>query len=193
MASADHVPAPDAHPIDPSDPSTPSAPSAPLARRAPLPGEGPLHRERLWVGPAGWVVMVGVTVMVGISFWPVGATVAWVVGAVALAVGVAVLTSLATPVVVTGAELRAGVAHVPVALLGAPLALDAAATRHELGPGLDARAYVCLRGWVRTAVRVPLDDPADPTPYWIVSARRPQDLVRALESATAAARADGTA
>jgi hypothetical protein len=65
-------------------------------------------------------------------------------------------------------------------LLGTPEALDVAAMRHELGPGLDARAYVCLRAWARTGVRVALNDPDDPTPYWLVSTRRPELLVQAL-------------
>jgi hypothetical protein len=82
-------------------------------------------------------------------------------------------------------ELRAGAAHVPVTLLRDPRALDAAQARHELGPGLDARAHLAQRGWVRTAVRVDLDDPADPTPYWLVSTRRPQALVAALLAAGA--------
>ncbi len=182
MSSADDAPARDARPV------------ASPAPRGPLPGGTPpaLHAERLWLGPAGWVVLLGVIVMIGISFWPVGVGVAWAAGLLALAGGVAAAVSLATPVVVADGELRAGAAHVPVALLGTPRALDATATRHELGPGLDARAYVCLRGWVRTAVRVPLEDAADPTPYWLVCTRHPEDLVRALETATAAARAPET-
>jgi hypothetical protein len=37
-----------------------------------------------------------------------------------------------------------------------------------------------LRSWVPTAVRIDLVDPDDPTPYWFVSTRRPDELVRAL-------------
>ena len=58
--------------------------------------------------------------------------------------------------------------------------------RQELGPRLDARAYVCLRAWARTGVHVVLEDPQDPTPYWLVSTRRPQDLAQALRAAGAA-------
>jgi hypothetical protein len=45
---------------------------------------------------------------------------------------------------------------------------------------LDGRAYLCLRGWISPVVRVELDDPDDPTPYWLVSTRRPAQLVAAL-------------
>lgn len=143
------------------------------------------HDERLWPSPVGWVAVPGFAAMLGIAVLPVnevGAVVAAVVGAVAAA---AAAVASATRVRVTSGELHAGAAHVPVTLLRHPRALDPEQTRHELGPGLDARAYLGMRGWVRTAVRVELDDPADPTPYWVVSTRRPQDLVQALVDAGA--------
>src|SRR6478609_2592932 len=124
----------------------------------------PAFAERLWPSPAGWVAVPALAAMLGIVLLPLSP----VAAAVGAALGL------------VAAELHAGDAHVPVALLRAPRALDADETRHELGPGLDARAHVCLRGWVRTAVRVELDDPADPTPYWVVSTRRPAELVAAL-------------
>jgi hypothetical protein len=36
------------------------------------------------------------------------------------------------------------------------------------------------RPWVKGAVQVHLDDPADPTPYWVVSSRNPTALASAL-------------
>jgi hypothetical protein len=69
---------------------------------------------------------------------------------------------------------------VPLALLGEARVLTGEELRHELGPGLDARAHLCLRGWIGSAVRVELVDLQDPTPYWVVSTRRPQELVAAV-------------
>ncbi|MGO1934850.1 MAG: DUF3093 domain-containing protein, partial [Cellulosimicrobium funkei] len=83
-------------------------------------------------------------------------------------------------------ELRAGRAHVPASLLGQVTTLDADAMRVQLGPRLDARAYVCLRAWARTGVHVVLEDPQDPTPYWLVSTRHPQRLADAVRAAHAA-------
>jgi hypothetical protein len=42
-------------------------------------------------------------------------------------------------------------------------------------------AFVVQRPWVRGTVRIYLDDPDDPTPYWVVSSRRPQALLAALD------------
>jgi hypothetical protein len=138
--------------------------------------------ERLLPGPGGWLGTVGLGAIAAIALWPVHVPAAIVAGLL-VCVGSAVALAATSPVVeVSDGVLRAGRARVPVALLGPAQDLDVAAMRHELGPGLDARAYVCLRAWARTGVRVALDDPADPTPYWLISTRRPQLLVQALGS-----------
>ena len=89
-------------------------------------------------------------------------------------------------VVVTDRTFRAGRAQVPVSLLADPRALDAAETWQAAGPGADARAYLLLRPYTRESVMVQLVDPADPTPYWLVSTRRPARLAAALTAASTA-------
>lgn len=145
--------------------------------------------ERLWPSPAGWLTVPAAAVMLGIVLWPVSRTAGLVAGVVGLVAAGAAAVAASTRVRVADGELHAGAAHVPVALLRDPRPLDREATREALGPGLDARAYVCLRGWVRTAVRVELADPADPTPYWLVSTRHPEALVAALAADDDAGRA----
>jgi len=140
----------------------------------------PAYSERLWPGPLGWAVVFMFAVFMAISLFPVDATLAVVVGAVAGVAGVVVAVLTTPRIAVAGGELRAGRAHIPLGLLGEVRELDADATRVELGPALDARAYACLRAWARTAVRVEVVDDADPTPYWLVSTRHPRELARAL-------------
>jgi hypothetical protein len=78
-------------------------------------------------------------------------------------------------------------AHLPVRYVAEVGVLDAAGKREALGPRADPLAFVVQRPWIPGAVLVILDDPADPTPYWVVSARHPERLARAV----LAARADG--
>ena len=58
--------------------------------------------------------------------------------------------------------------------------LDAAASHRVAGVDADARAYLLLRPYVKRSVQVPVQDPADPAPYWLVSTRRPDRLAAAL-------------
>lgn len=145
-----------------------------------------VFRERLLPGPGGWLGALATGLLAGVVLWPLGHALGVGAGiAVALAAGIALGTT--SPVVeVSDGELRAGRAHVPVALLRDPTPITTADDmRAELGPRLDARAFVCLRAWARTGVRATLVDPADPTPYWLVSTRRPAELAAALRSAGA--------
>lgn len=157
-----------------------TAPSDRTAATSPAPAGSPAFRERLWPGPLGWVGVVLFGAVLGVAMLPVDDLLAIVVAVLAVLGGLAVAV-LTTPLVqVERGTLRAGTARIPVRLLAQPRTLDREELRVELGPALDARAYACLRTWIGTAVRVEVRDPQDPTPYWIVSTRRPHDLVAAL-------------
>jgi hypothetical protein len=79
-------------------------------------------------------------------------------------------------------ELRVGDAHVPVRHTGEIDVIDRERKRKALGPELDPAAFVTHRGWVGPLVRVRLTDPADPTPYWLISSRKPDALAAALRN-----------
>lgn len=81
--------------------------------------------------------------------------------------------------------LHAGSAQIPVRFLGTPRALDREAVHRAAGVEADARAFLLLRVYAKGAVLVPLTDPADPTPYWLISTRHPAELAAALVAAGA--------
>lgn len=128
-------------------------------------------------------MLVGAAVITAVAVVPVGRTAVVLAGAVTAAV-LAGAVLLTTPVVEVDDEvLRAGAARIPVALLGEPALLDRAGLAAALGPGSDARDYVLLRAWLPGAVSVPVTDPADPTPRWVVCSRRPDLLAGAIRAA----------
>jgi hypothetical protein len=67
--------------------------------------------------------------------------------------------------------------------------LNANAKRALLGPVAERYAFIVQRPWVPGAVRVVLNDPVDPTPYWVVSSRHPAALAEAIVAGRDAARA----
>jgi hypothetical protein len=76
--------------------------------------------------------------------------------------------------------LRVDDAALPVHAIAAVVPLDADRRRELLGTGADPLGFVIQRPWIPGGVRIDLDDPTDPTPYWFVSTRRPQALAAAL-------------
>ena len=140
-----------------------------------------LYRERLGAPAIWWVVAV---VLVATLAFAVGYPLGLPAGAVTL-----VLAGGATAWVPRSAAALGGGHHgaphggrawLPLSAAGTATALDDAAAAALRGTGADARAYLLLRPWVSGAVRVDVDDPDDPAPYWYVSTRHPDALARAL-------------
>lgn len=140
----------------------------------------PAYSERLRPPPTWWLAG-GAFVATVAMVLTVASGLAVVTGAAAAAVLVVGALALAgrTTVGVRGGEVVAGRAHIPLRLCAAVEPLDAAATRRLRGADADARAFLLLRPWLPCTVRVVLDDPADPTPYWLISTRDPQAFAAA--------------
>ncbi|GAA2674618.1 Protein of unknown function (DUF3093) [Actinosynnema pretiosum] len=150
-------------------------------------------RERLFIPWWGWLLpLAAASLLAAEVHMGFPGVRSWLPYVIVLPLTLALIVRMGwTRVEVSGGELRVGSAHVPVRLLGEVEVVDAKAKRRVMGPELDPMAFVLHRGWVPTMVRVRLDDPEDPTPYWVFSTRSPEKLVEALR-AEAAARA-GTA
>ncbi|HKD99313.1 MAG TPA: DUF3093 domain-containing protein [Micromonosporaceae bacterium] len=118
--------------------------------------------------------------------------VAWIPYAVLLPATAAGLLALGRiRIRVADGELYVDDAHLPVTLVTEVNVLDAAGIRALLGPLAERHAFVVQRPWISTGVRVVLDDPEDPTPYWIVGSRRPAELAAAIVAAREGAPATG--
>lgn len=81
--------------------------------------------------------------------------------------------------------LVAGGATLPFDDIARCAVVPATAKSAAMGRQLDPEAYVVHRGYVRTMVILVLDDPEDPTPYWLISTRTPDKLTAALPGADA--------
>jgi Protein of unknown function (DUF3093) len=142
----------------------------------------PQYDERLGVPLRWWVQGT----MLVASLWlavvvALPAAAAWTISAVAMALlTLGLLAFGSARVSVRDGVLRAGRARIAVGHLGAVTALDAEETRRTAGREADARAYLLLRPYLKRAVRVQIDDPRDPTPYWLLSTRHPDELARVL-------------
>jgi hypothetical protein len=83
-------------------------------------------------------------------------------------------------VAVRDGVLYAGPAHISLDLLGTAEPLDPEETRRVHGVDADARAFLVTRPYLKRSVKITLQDPADRTPYWLVSTRHPHELADAL-------------
>ncbi len=143
-----------------------------------------LYLERLRA-PLRWWVLWNLMLA---SFWvamivAVPETLTWgITGVLVLVSAVMLRTYGSVTIIVDTTSLHAGRAHIATHHLGAAQALGAREMRAAAGHRADARAYLLLRPYIRTGVRIWINDTRDPTPYWLISSRRPALLVAALDA-----------
>ena len=107
---------------------------------------------------------------------------------IGLAIGVVVVLSIWTMLIVRAPkiqvsieELRVGKVVISRNLIGQPQVITKAEIFMERGPKLDPAAHKVFQGSVKTAIKIPIADPEDPTPYWLISTRNPNELARLLK------------
>lgn len=143
------------------------------------------YRERLWPSPGLLIALLLILPAVFMVMTPLEPALAL---PIAIAVYVLITGSLLlmAPIVqIKDGVLTAGNSKVPANVLGEVQVLDDAALRRTIGPGADARAYLLVRGFIHKGLRIELIDSEDPTPYWVLTSRRPQQFAQAIDAAKA--------
>ncbi len=152
------------------------------------------YDERLWVPLWWWGAAAVVTVVLGyeIRLGAHRAAWSWWAFPVVALVFAALLVSMGRHRVRVGAdgELLVGGARLPRSVVGRGASVPASAKSAAMGRQLDPAAFLVHRSWVASMVLLVLDDPDDPTPYWLVSTRHPDKVLAAMGIADA--RLDGS-
>ncbi|MEO6605890.1 MAG: DUF3093 domain-containing protein [Aeromicrobium sp.] len=118
----------------------------------------------------GWILLVATT-------WTIAIVTAVVVGALSM---FAVWRFGSLRLTVGADGLRAGTAFLDSSHVGDVEIMHRAEYRSQLGINADARAYLVTRPYLDRGVLVRVRDAGDPTPYWLLSSRRPEALASAL-------------
>lgn len=145
------------------------------------------YRERLWVPWWWWPLAFAVAGLIAFEVnWSVAALPSWLTFAAAagtlLWLGRVEIQVIADAALEGSVELWAGDAHLPITAIAQSAAISRSAKSAALRRQLDPAAYVLHRAWVGPMILLVLDDPDDPTPYWLVSCRHPEQVLSALRS-----------
>ena len=138
--------------------------------------------ERLYPSVGMYLAYSLLTPMVALVAAPFGWTLALTLGATTFVASLVLASVLSPLVVVDGVRLIAGKMSIPLEAIGEATEVATQDLRSELGPLLDARAQLLIRGDIKTAVKVEITDGNDPTPYLVISTRRSSELVGALRA-----------
>nr|WP_246372312.1 DUF3093 domain-containing protein [Gordonia humi] len=96
--------------------------------------------------------------------------------------------SMGRPKVAVDADgaVHANKAVLPREVIARGAAIAPSAKSAAMGRQLDPAAYVMHHAWIKSMVLLVLDDPDDPTPYWLISTRHPEKVLAALQMSDAA-------
>lgn len=146
-------------------------------------GDVELFRERMLPGPFVFLVLALFGTTVGIVTVPLSGKLALTVGAIGV-IAMIVIGAVTSPVLsVTRQEVRFGRARIAPHLLGETQVLRGSDWHEVMSTGFRPLEYHCTRGWIHAGVRIPVLDEQDPTPAWVATSRRPEDLALAVTTA----------
>ncbi|GAA1373075.1 DUF3093 domain-containing protein [Streptomyces beijiangensis] len=145
------------------------------------------YEERLTAPRSWWFISLLVGFACALMFLPLGTLplLGGLVGGTAVA-GVVVSAYGSMRIRIVADSLVAGEAKIPLSALGDAEVLDAEEARAWRSYKADTRAFMLLRAYIPTALKVEITDPADPTPYAYLSTRHPEALKAALAAVRAA-------
>lgn len=94
-----------------------------------------------------------------------------------------VLISIRTRLIiqVDHSELKVGRAHIELKYIGEVTVLDTAAMKAIRSRDANPMAFLAIRFWSSTGVKVEVIDERDETPYWLITSSKANKLAKALK------------
>lgn len=94
-----------------------------------------------------------------------------------------VLISIRTRLIiqVNESELMVGRAHIELKFIGEVTQLDSAAMKAIRSRDANPMAFLAIRFWSSTGVKVEVIDERDETPYWLITSNKANQLAKALK------------
>jgi hypothetical protein len=140
----------------------------------------PLYAE--WVLPnwSSFLPVLAIYPTFWLTFLPIDLTLGTWLGVGCTLLAVALMLAKAARISVTIEQLQVANASIDREFISSVEAIYGQDSFAERGRNLDTRAWIHFQGSVKSLVKVTINDPSDPTPYWLFSTRRPEELKIAL-------------
>ena len=136
-------------------------------------------RPPIWLVAFIYFLLLSLVIAIWAAFTNAIAAVSFIASLVIQAL---IIHRMTSTIEVTDGELHIGKAHIPLKYLGAATLIPKSNFVVERTRGADPAAYFATAFWISEGVKVEVIDDRDPTPYWLISTRRGQELVAALKS-----------
>jgi hypothetical protein len=143
--------------------------------------ESPLYKERVLPNFGTFAAVFALLPSIAIISEPFDLRIGLAVGVVVVITIWTLLILRAPTIELSQLELRVGRVGIFRNLIGEAEVISKDRIFLERGPNLDPGAHKVFQGSVKTAIKIAILDPEDPTPYWLISTRKPDKLAELLE------------
>lgn len=117
-----------------------------------------------------------------IAIWAAFDTTATLISLAAATIAIIYLAfAMRSTISFDGKELRIDRAHIDIQYLGDVKILDSAAMRLLRTRDADPAAYLAIKFWVPRGVKIVVEDQRDPTPYWLITSKRGEEIAALLD------------
>jgi hypothetical protein len=143
--------------------------------------ESPLYKERVLPNFGTFAAIFALLPSIAIISEPFDIRIGLAIGVVAVIAIWTLLILRAPRIELSQLELKVGRVAILRNFIGEAEAISKEGIFLERGPNLDPGAHKVFQGSVKTAIKIPITDPEDPTPYWLISTRNPDKLAELLK------------
>ena len=134
-------------------------------------------RPPLWLLAFIYFLLLSLVIAIWAAFDNQAALVAWLCATMAI---IAIARSFQSEISIDHNELRIGRAHIELKYIASVEKLSTDQMRLLRTRDADPAAFLAIKFWVSTGVKIMLDDKRDSTPYWLVSSKKTEEFKRTL-------------
>ncbi|CAB4708141.1 MAG: DUF3093 family protein [Actinobacteria bacterium] len=144
----------------------------------------PIYQESLSWSWWLWLFAIFMAGSLSLAIWAaIGDRAAIILSAIEFGLLLLAQRKSTLAITVTKGWLLVGPAAIERAFIHNFQALSSSQYKRVRGVDGDPAAYLQIRFWVNTAIKIDLRDPKDRTPYWLVSTNRANELTKILNVA----------
>jgi len=137
-------------------------------------------RPPIWVLAFIYFLLLSLVIAIWAAFDNNVALVAFITATIAI---VYIAIAMRSTITLDSEELRIDRAHIDIKYLGSATVLDSPAMRLLRTRDADPAAYLAIKFWMPKGIKITVVDPRDPTPYWLITSKRGEELAALLDKA----------
>jgi hypothetical protein len=137
-------------------------------------------RPPIWVLALIYFLLLSLVIAIWAAFDNNVALVAFITATIAI---IYIAIAMRSTITLDGDELRIDRAHIDIKYLGSATVLDSPAMRLLRTRDADPAAYLAIKFWMPKGIKITVVDPRDPTPYWLITSKRGEELAALLDKA----------